>query len=100
LCAWAKGKNTNNSHVSAQPSSFREWHHCFHFCANDFYPTQKMNVDTKYKPILLEALEDMMYKLSLQLDALKGEPLTTERKALTKKQELIEELQHLISASS
>jgi hypothetical protein len=59
-----------------------------------------MNVDPKHKPILLEALEDMMYKLSLQLDALKGKPLTHERNALTKKQELIEELQHLISASS
>jgi hypothetical protein len=59
-----------------------------------------MQVDPKHKAILLEALEDMMYKLSLQLDALKGEPLTKERKALTKKQELIEELQHLISASS
>jgi hypothetical protein len=59
-----------------------------------------MNVDPKHKAILLEALEDMMYKLSLQLDALKGKPMTKERKALTKKQELIEELQHLISASS
>jgi hypothetical protein len=59
-----------------------------------------MNVDPKHKAILLEALEDMMYKLSLELDALKGKPLTKERKALTKKQELIEELQHLISASS
>jgi hypothetical protein len=59
-----------------------------------------MQVDPKHKAILLEALEDMMYKLSLELDALKGKPLTKERKALTKKQELIEELQHLISASN
>jgi hypothetical protein len=58
-----------------------------------------MNVDPKHKPVLLEALEDMMYKLSLQLEAFNGKPLTAERKALTKKQELIEELQHLISAS-
>lgn len=59
-----------------------------------------MNVDPKHKPILLEALEDMMYKLSLQLDIFKGKPLTNERKELTKKQELIEELQHLISTSN
>lgn len=55
------------------------------------------NIDPKYKPILLEALEEMMYKLSLQLDALKGGPLTKERKALTEKQNMVEELQHLIS---
>jgi hypothetical protein len=56
-----------------------------------------MNIDPKYNPILLEALEDMMYKLSIQLDALKGGPLTKERKALTAKQVMLEELQHLIS---
>jgi hypothetical protein len=39
-----------------------------------------------------------MYKLSLQLDGLKGGPLTKERKDLTDKQALIEELQHLISS--
>lgn len=69
-----------------------------HFCANDLSPSL-MNVDPKHKAVLLEALEDMMYKLSLQLEALNGQPLTAERKALTKKQELIEELQHLISAN-
>jgi len=58
-----------------------------------------MNIDPKHKSILLEALEDMLYKLSLQLDNLKGEPLTSERKVLTRKQELVEELQHLISVS-
>ena len=56
-----------------------------------------MNIDVKYQPLLLEALEDMMYKLSLQLEGLKGAPLTRERKSLTKKQEMLEELQHLIS---
>ncbi len=56
-----------------------------------------MNIDAKYNPILLEALEDMMYKLSIQLDGLKGGPLTKERKDLTKKQAMLEELQHKIS---
>lgn len=49
------------------------------------------------KAILLEALEDMMYKLSLQLDELKGGPLDRQRKALTKKQSKVEKLQHQIS---
>ena len=56
-----------------------------------------MTIDPKYKSILLEALEDLMYKLSLQLEGLKGGPLTNERKELTEKQAMIEELQHLIS---
>jgi hypothetical protein len=56
-----------------------------------------MLIDAKYKPLVLEALEDLMYKLSLQLDGLKGGPLTKERKDLTDKQALIEELQHLVS---
>lgn len=55
------------------------------------------NIEAKYKPILLEALEDMMYKLSVQLDGLKGGPLTKERKELTEKQSLLEELQHVVS---
>lgn len=57
-----------------------------------------MTIDPKYKPILLEALEEMMYQLSLELAELKGEPLTPERKKLTAKQNLVEELQHLISS--
>lgn len=56
-----------------------------------------MTIDPKYKPLLLEALEELMYKLSLQLEELKGKPLTTYRKELTEKQATIEELQHVIS---
>jgi hypothetical protein len=56
-----------------------------------------LNIDQKYKPILLEALEDLMYKLSLQLEDLKGGPLTKERSDLADKQNLLEELQHQIS---
>jgi hypothetical protein len=56
-----------------------------------------MLLDSKYKTLLLEALEDLMYKLSLQLENLKGGPLTKERKELTNKQAMLEELQHLIS---
>lgn len=56
-----------------------------------------LQLDPKYKPLLLEALEDLMYKLSMQLEELKGEPLTGQRKQLTEKQQAIEELQHFIS---
>ena len=38
-----------------------------------------------------------MYKLSLQLEGMKGGALTKERKELTEKQGMLEELQHLIS---
>jgi len=56
-----------------------------------------IQIDSKYKSILLESLEDLMYKLSLQLEDLKGKPLDKQRKALTEKQAAIEELQHIIS---
>ncbi|GAB4231309.1 MAG: hypothetical protein Tsb0034_03590 [Ekhidna sp.] len=59
-----------------------------------------IELDPKYKPILLEALEDKMYQLSLHLEQYKGEPLSAERKSLTKKQAEIEKLQHIISSSS
>lgn len=58
-----------------------------------------IEIDQKYAPLLLEVLEDAMYKLSLQLEDFKGGPLSQERKALAKKQKQIEALQHLISES-
>lgn len=57
-----------------------------------------LQIDGKYKSILLEAMEELMYKLSLQLEDLKGKPLTKKRKELTQKQAGLEKLQHLISA--
>jgi len=57
-----------------------------------------MEIDLKYKEVLLEALEELMYKLSLQLEELKGQPLEKWRKELTEKQNQIEDLQHLISS--
>ncbi len=59
-----------------------------------------MELHPKYKPLLLEALEDMMYKLSLQLEDFKGGPLDKERKELTEKQSQIEELQHIVSLAA
>lgn len=59
-----------------------------------------IEIDPRYKPILLESLEELMYKLSLQLEELKGQPMTTERRKLTEKQILIEDLQHQISMVS
>jgi len=58
-----------------------------------------IEIDPKYSPLLLEALEDMMYKLSLQLEDLKGQPLSSQRKELTQKQEHLEELQHIVSTA-
>ncbi|ELR71520.1 hypothetical protein C900_02583 [Fulvivirga imtechensis AK7] len=57
-----------------------------------------IKIDSQYKALLLEALEDMMYKLSLQLDELKGGPLDQERKALTQKQTEVEKL-HILFLS-
>lgn len=56
-----------------------------------------MEIDSKNKDLLLEALEELMYKLSLQLDDLKGRPMDKRRKELTDKQKAIEKLQHEIS---
>lgn len=55
-----------------------------------------MKIDLKYQALLLEALEDLMYKLSLQVSALKGST-SKEFKDLVKKQAMIEEMQHIIS---
>lgn len=58
-----------------------------------------ISIDAKNKKLLLEALEELMYKLSLQLSDLKGGPMDKQRRALTAKQEQIEKLQHEISVS-
>ncbi len=59
-----------------------------------------MTIDQKYQALILEALEELMYKLSLELANLKGGPMTKVRKDLTNKQKEIEALQHLISVSN
>ena len=59
-----------------------------------------IQIDPKFKPLLLEALGEYLYKLSLQLNDFKGQPLTKRRKELTQKQRQIEELQHLIYVSN
>jgi hypothetical protein len=56
-----------------------------------------LQLDPKYKPLLLEALEDLMYKISMEQEKLKGKPMNKQRKELNKKQEYVEELQHLVS---
>ena len=59
-----------------------------------------ISIDDNYRALLLEALEDLMYKTSLRLEALKGQPMTAERRQLTRKQRTLEKLQHLILAGS
>lgn len=56
-----------------------------------------IEINQKYQPLLLEALEELLYKISLQQEDLKGQPMTKWRKELTKKQTAVEELQRLIS---
>jgi hypothetical protein len=51
-------------------------------------------IDSKHRELLLEAVEELMYKVSLELTKLKGSPLTAERKQLTEKQKRLEEIQH------
>jgi len=55
-------------------------------------------IDEKYKPILLEVLSDYLYKVSLELNELKGKPLTKRRKELSKKQRYMEELRNELSS--
>ena len=62
------------------------------------YFRSMISIDPNNKTLLLEALEELMYKLSLDLARLKGGPMSKERKALTAKQEAIEKLQHEISS--
>ena len=59
-----------------------------------------VKIDSKYVPILLEGLEELLYKLALQMEDLKGGPMTPERKRLDKKQKMVEDLQHKISLQS
>ena len=51
-----------------------------------------ISIDEKYRPVLIEVLNDYLYKVSLELNELKGQPLTKKRKELSKKQRLIEQL--------
>jgi hypothetical protein len=57
-----------------------------------------LQVDNKYKIIVLEALDDYLYKVSLKLNELKGQTMTKERKQLTEKQRLGEELRNQLLA--
>jgi hypothetical protein len=55
-----------------------------------------MEIDLKYKSLLLEILEEKRYQLSLQLEKLKGKPNTADRKNLSDKQSKLETLQHIV----
>ena len=59
-----------------------------------------MELEEHDRALLLEALEELMYKLSLELNDLKGGPLNARRKELTKRQKEVEKLQHTISSGS
>ena len=54
----------------------------------------ELKINRKFRMILNEALSDYHYKISLELNSMKGQPLTSQRKELTKKQRLVEELRN------
>lgn len=58
-----------------------------------------MTIDDQHRELLLEAIEDLMYKVSLELNELKGQPMTAKRKRLTDKQKKLEKLQHQVHIS-
>jgi hypothetical protein len=56
-----------------------------------------IQIPEKYGQLLLESIEESLYKIALDMDQLKGGPMTPERKKLDKRQKALEELQHEIS---
>jgi len=57
----------------------------------------KLSIDEKYKDVMLEALGDFLYKISLELNEMKGQSMTKRRKELTKKQKLVEEVRRRLN---
>ena len=57
-----------------------------------------LKIQSKYKGVLLEAVQNMRYSISLELERMKGQPLTKARKTLTSKQKKLEELQRYLSS--
>ncbi len=51
-----------------------------------------ISIEEKYKDIVKEALGEYLYKISLELNEMKGKAMTNRRKELTKKQRLLEEV--------
>ncbi len=58
-----------------------------------------IQIDDKFKDVLVEVLDDYLYRVSLELNALKGQPMTSNRKDLTKNQRKMEELRNLLLVS-
>lgn len=55
------------------------------------------NIDAKHIPLLLEAIEELLYKTALRLEEFKGEPMNKERRELSQKQRELEQLRHELS---
>ena len=56
-----------------------------------------ITIPVKFGPLMLETLEESLYKVAMEMESLKGGPMTAERKKLDKKQKELEEIQHKIS---
>ncbi|MEQ8519626.1 MAG: hypothetical protein RLN79_01090 [Cytophagales bacterium] len=59
-----------------------------------------IQIPEKYKDLILETIEEALYKIALNMEDLKGGPMTPQRKKLDKKQKELEALQHKISVQS
>ena len=60
----------------------------------------KTSIEEKYRGVVLEAMNDYLYKVSLELNQLKGGAMTNRRKELTRKQKLMEEIRSHLNASN
>ncbi len=56
-----------------------------------------IQIPEKFKDLILETIEEALYKIALDMEGLKGGPMTPQRKKLDKKQKELEALQHKIS---
>ena len=59
----------------------------------------KLIINEEYKDVMLEALGDFLYKISLELNHMKGQSMTKRRKELTKKQRIVEEVRRGLNGS-
>jgi len=57
----------------------------------------KISIDAKYKDVMHEAFSDYLYKISLELNEMKGQAMDNRRKELTKKQRLAEDLRRQLN---
>lgn len=58
-----------------------------------------LQIATDEIPLLLEAIEELLYRIALRMEELKGGPMTEERRELILRQRRLEALQHRLLQS-